>query len=249
MKTSLLDPVAAVYDRRTVSDMQSAAVTDRRYSSFPLRILCVFCALAVASPATAATVWTSPTWNVTTAIPDNDDVGLTDSRAVSVPGMMGIESVAVTLDLTGGWNGDLYAYLVHGSGFSVLLNRPGRSLASPDGSATVGMDITFDDLAAADIHTAIPMGGGTVGGIYQPDGRASDPLSVLNTDPRTAMLASFNGLDPNGTWTLFVADQSPGETSTLQSWSLTITTVPEPSAALLTLLSATALLRRRRSVH
>ena len=155
----------------------------------------------------------------------------------------------MTLNLTGGWNGDLYAYVVHGTGFSVLLNRPGRSLGSPDGAASSGMTIELSDLGLSDIHTAIPMGGGTVSGIYQPDGRASDPLSVLNTDPRTSMLASFNGLDPNGTWTLFVADQSPGETSTLQSWSLTITTVPEPSAALLTLLSATAMLKRRRSVR
>jgi len=57
---------------------------------------------------------------------------------------------------------------------------------------------------------------------------------------------SFIGLDPNGNWTLFVADQAAGETSTLQSWTLTITGVPEPSAALFGGLGVLLLLRRRR---
>jgi hypothetical protein len=41
-------------------------------------------------------------------------------------------------------------------------------------------------------------------------------------------LASFNGMDPNGTWTLFFADLSAGNTSTLNGWSLDVTAVPEP---------------------
>lgn len=96
------------------------------------------------------------------------------------------------------------------------------------------------------VTTAIPISGGAVTGTYQPDGRATDPLTVLNTDARPAMLADFIGLDPNGNWTLFVADQNPGDTSTLQSWTLTIKAVPEPSAALLSLLGAVLLLRRSR---
>jgi hypothetical protein len=35
-------------------------------------------------------------------------------------------------------------------------------------------------------------------------------------------------MNPNGTWTLFIADLSGGEQSTLVSWSLDITAVPEP---------------------
>jgi hypothetical protein len=42
-----------------------------------------------------------------------------------------------------------------------------------------------------------------VSGTYQPDGRTTDPLTVLDTDPRMAMLSSFTGLDANVTWTLF----------------------------------------------
>jgi subtilisin-like proprotein convertase family protein len=204
--------------------------------------------LAVNSSSFAATTW-SQTWNVSTAIPDNDDVGFADTRTINVPDITEIESVTVGLNFTGGWNGDLYAYLVHGSGFAVLLNRPGRSAGNPDGSATVGMEVTFDDSAFADLHTAIPMSGGSVSGTYQPDGRIIDPLVVLDTDLRPAMLSSFIGLDASGNWTLFVADQAAGETSTLQSWTLTITGVPEPSAALLGGLGMLLLLRRRRGAH
>ena len=86
--------------------------------------------------ASAATTW-SNTWNVSTAIPDNDDVGYTNSRIVADAGLVEIQNVTVNLNFTGGWNGDLYAYLSHGNGFSVLLNRPGRTAGpGPGGPAS-----------------------------------------------------------------------------------------------------------------
>jgi subtilisin-like proprotein convertase family protein len=201
----------------------------------------------LALPAAASTTWNGPTWNVSTVIPDNDQVGITDTRTISVPDITEIESVTVTISLSGGWNGDIYAYLVHDSGFSVLLNRPGRSIANPDGSGTVGMEFTFDDSAVSDIHTAIPMSGGVVTGTYQPDGRITDPYETLNTDSRPAMLSSFIGLNAGGNWTIFLADQSAGSESTLEGWSLQITGVPEPKAALLGGLGLLLLLGRRRN--
>ena len=39
---------------------------------------------------------------------------------------------------------------------------------------------------------------------------------------------AFNGLNPNDTWTLFFADTVNGDTTTVNSWSLDITAVPEP---------------------
>src|SRR6186997_538920 len=59
---------------------------------------------------------------------------------------------------------------------------------------------------------------------------ATGPVSVLDTDARTLLLSSFNGLDPHGGWTLFVADISSGEEHTLNSWSLQLTGVPEPAS-------------------
>ena len=52
---------------------------------------------------------------------------------------------------------------------------------------------------------------------------------MLNTSGRSAYLNAFNSLDPNGTWTLFIADLSSGDTSTLVSWELDITAIPEPA--------------------
>jgi subtilisin-like proprotein convertase family protein len=203
--------------------------------------------LAVNPSSFAATTITE-TFTVNTTIPDNDDLGLADYRTITAPGLTEIESITVALNFTGGWNGDLYAHLVHDSGFSVLLNRPGRTDGNPDGAGSSGMTINLSDLAPTDIHTAIP-NSGLATGTYQPDARTADPLLVTDASPRSAFLSSFTGLDPNGTWTLFVADQSPGAESLLQSWTLNITAVPEPSAAVLGILSSALLLRRRRPCH
>jgi hypothetical protein len=60
------------------------------------------------------------------------------------------------------------------------------------------------------------------GSAWSPDGRIVNPLTALDTDSRTAMLNSFNGLDPNGSWTFFLADLSSGEVSTVAKWGLNI---------------------------
>lgn len=207
----------------------------------------LLCCFAASPMALSAATW-SQTWEVSTAIPDSNDVGFNDLRNLAIPEITEIQTVTVNLNFANGWNGDLYSYLTHDTGFAVLLNRPGRSLSNSDGSGTSGMNITFDDAAGTDLHTAIPLSGGPVEGAFQPSGRNIDPLLVLDSDPRTALLDSFLGLDPSGTWNLFVADQSAGDTSTLESWTLTITGVPEPSAyaALLGLAAAAACLLRRR---
>ena len=209
--------------------------------------LSLFLLMTAATLTPAATVITE-TYNVSALIPDNNDVGFADIRTISAPGLTEIVDVNVGLVFSGGWNGDLYAYLVHESGFSVLLNRVGRTGGTLDGSASSGMNITLDDEALNEAHVSFA-NTGVVTGTYQPDARETDPLLVLDTDVRTAKLDSFIGLDPNGTWTLFVADQSAGETSTLQTWSLTITAIPEPGSAVLGLLGTAVMMRRRRKAE
>jgi uncharacterized protein (TIGR03382 family) len=206
--------------------------------------LSLFLWLTAATLTPASTVITQ-TYNVSALIPDNNDVGFADIRTISAPELTEIVDVNVGLVFNGGWNGDLYAYLVHGSGFSVLINRVGRTAGEPDGSASSGMNITLDDDATGDAHVSFA-NTGYITGTYQPDARTADPLGVLDSSPRAAFLSSFNGLDPNGTWTLFVADQSAGATSTLQSWSLAITAIPEPGTAVLGLLGVAVVVRRRR---
>ena len=67
--------------------------------------------LLLASFATQATVYTT-NWNSAFAnngiVPDGSFTGWADNRNVSAPAGT-ISSLAVTLNVTGGWNGDLYA--------------------------------------------------------------------------------------------------------------------------------------------
>src|SRR5437763_417757 len=67
-------------------------------------------------------------------IPDGNAAGWSDSRTVSLTlpdpadgTTTEITDVNVRLNISGGYNGDLYGYLVHSSGFAVLLNRSGKT--------------------------------------------------------------------------------------------------------------------------
>ena len=191
-----------------------------------------------------AAVVMNPTFAINAVVPDNSAVGLSDTRTLSST-IDSISSVSVALTMRDGWAGDIYAYLVHGSGFSVLLNRPGKSLALPAGSDASRIEVTFTDDSLADIHNAIA-NEGVLSGAFQPDARNVDPANALDSSPRSAFLNTFQGLDANGDWTLFIADVSAGDTMVLESWTLTVTGVPEPSAMLLALAGMPLLWKRRR---
>jgi subtilisin-like proprotein convertase family protein len=169
-------------------------------------------------------------------IPDNNPSGYADTMAVGALAD-NILNVTVTLDITGGYNGDLYAYLAGpNGGFAMLLNRVGVSGSSTYGYGDAGFNITLDDSGSnPDIHTYQTVsnpGGGQLTGIWGSDGENISPLSSPGSFTGTAgsaTLASFDNLNATGTWTLFLADLAAGNQSTIVSWSLDITTVPEPS--------------------
>lgn len=173
--------------------------------------------LAVAAFATQATIY-STNWNsgvnATFAnngiVPDGSFTGWADSRNVSAPAGT-VNTVAVTLNLTGGWNGDLYAYLVHGSGFTVLLDRVGYT-GSGLGYSTSGMNVIFTTGAPSIETTPVPLSGG----LYSPDPSYAGSLS------------SFSGLPASGTWSLFVADLSSGDVTTVSNWGLQMDIVAVP---------------------
>jgi len=160
-------------------------------------------------------------------IPDGNANGY--FTTINVESAETIHSLTVSFDVTGGNTGDLYAYLTRdGGGFAVLLNRVGKTSSTPFGYCDSAFTVTLSDAAATDIH-AYSSGGPAVVGSYQPDGRNVDPLVVLDTDSRGAMLSSFNNYSAAGVWTLFFADMAGGnQQSTLESWSLEINAVPEP---------------------
>lgn len=216
-----------------------------------LRFLAVSVVLAFSAASFADPIVETHSFNdLLLDLPDGNASGLVNLQPISSQ-VTEIESLTVTLNVGGTFNGDLYAYLTHDTGFSVLLNRSGRSVADSFGYSDDGYTITLDDLAADNIHTyqsiTTPTPGSPLTGIWQPDGRNVDPDSVLDTTPSTAMLASFNGTDANGNWTLFIADLSVGDTHTLNAWGLTITGIPEPATlGLISALGISILFIRRR---
>lgn len=196
---------------------------------------------------------TAYTMNVNTGIPDADPSGLASTILVNTP-IQTIDIITVTLKIESDfamWNGDYYAYLVHESGFVVLMNRPGRTATNLDGYSDSGFHITFDDLATGDVHwyqSILNPAGDLLTGDWQPDGRQIDPSDSLDTTPRGVGLSAFNGANPNGDWTLYVADVAAGGEGRLVSWTLNLQgQVPEPSTPLLTALGLfLAVLHRRR---
>ena len=170
-------------------------------------------ALLLSGAAAQATMFSSGTLN--TAIPDGNPNGITSAICVSGLGNV-LSGVTVTVNVTGGFNGDLVCYLSHGDGTVVLLNRIGSTGGSPLGSATAGFtSFTFSDSGSSGLHGITGTEGSPLTGSYQPDSGGA----ALNT--------GFSG-NPNGTWTIFFADMAGGggsSPSTLIDWSLDITAV------------------------
>lgn len=178
-------------------------------------------ALLLASATAQGGIYTSfnsPTLNTT--IPDANPTGISSTINVSVLGTV-LNDVNVWINVSGGANGDLYAYLSHNGILVPLLSRVGTGLGDAIqthfGYSTAGFsNVRLDDAASASIHGVESPGSSTTVS-YTPDGGS---------------LASFNNSNPNGNWTIFFADMASGGgsgPSTLVSWGLEITAVPEPA--------------------
>jgi len=212
-----------------------------------LCLLSVATILAIPTGHAASIIESYSSGTINLGIPDGNPSGLANVINVPASGIGSIQDISVTLNITGTWNGDLYATLQHSSGFAVLLNRVGRTAGDAFGFGDGGFNIVLNDLGGFDdIHNETS-GGGLMSGTFGSDGRLIDPDLVVDTDPRTALLTSFDANDANGNWTLFVADLSGGDPNTLVSWGVEITgQVPEPGVSLLLAGSALLAFRRRR---
>ena len=219
--------------------------------------------LALTSPTHGQFIVGTNVDSLAAVIPDNLLSGYQNTLVIN--GVAGpIADVNLTLNISGGYNGDLYALLSHGTNAAILLNRVGRTSSSSAGYPDTGFGptagqivFTLDDQAASDVHAyrTFPYAlnaAGQLTGRWQPDGRYIDPLASggsFGTAARSRMLGVFNGSDCNGAWILFIADVAGGNESILNSWGLSITIVPEPSGALLLAAGLATLLQQIRRRH
>jgi hypothetical protein len=209
-----------------------------------VKLLSVVGSFAIAS-AVSAQVFTF-NYTANSAIPDGDANGVSfvgNVSGVTWPAASPNTgySTAAFMEIVGSpiaYNSDYYATLVNNASGqkAVLLNRVGKGEAGFQfGYGDNGMNIKLKDSAAnGDIHVykrvTDPLGG-ILTGTWQPDGRDVQPESVTTGDARNRTLSQFNGVNPNGNWTLFVADVAGGQgNGTITTWGLEFTAVPEPQA-------------------
>jgi subtilisin-like proprotein convertase family protein len=189
--------------------------------------------LWVAAPLLQAQSIETDTFTTNRLVPDGNAAGLSDVRTLN-SAIGNITGLSVGFKLTGEYNGDLYVYLRHASGYTVLLNRPGKTVANPAGYPDSGFNVTFQDSAAnGDVHLyqniTTPTAGSPLTGAWQPDGRTNDPTTVTDASTRATTLSNFNGLNAAGEWTLYVSDLQSGGTNLVTEWSLQITGAATPT--------------------
>jgi hypothetical protein len=169
---------------------------------------------------------------------------------ITVSGLTGVVSNvdAILHWYTHTWPEDVDMLLVGPTGASMIL----MSDAGGSGGAS-SADLTFSDSAA----DYLPQYTDPVTGTYKPtnyEGYDGDgfPASAP-AGPYGSTLSVFNGTDPNGTWKLYVVDDSTGDRGSIYRWKLSIDTeeasaIPEPSTVALVLAGlAIAVLKRRRA--
>jgi uncharacterized repeat protein (TIGR01451 family) len=139
---------------------------------------------------------------------------------IPVSGRTGVVGkVTVTLNgVTHGFPDDIDVILVSPSGQKVVLMSD-----TGGGRSITNVNLTFDDSALA----TLPDTDQILSGTYQPtDFEPGDnfpppaPVGAVST-----FLSAFNGSTPNGNWSLYVVDDSIGDSGLISSWSLSISTI------------------------
>ena len=148
--------------------------------------------------------------------------------SVAVAGITGIVTkVTATLaNFSHTWPHDVGVVLAGPTGQNVLL------MSDVGGGNPVSNAIlTFDDAAAGTLN-----GGPIVSGTYKPgSANVNDPFPTgAPPSPYGTAFSVFNGINPNGAWSLYVVDDAAQDGGTINGgWSLGISTRP-PTALLST---------------
>lgn len=201
----------AAYDSTTMcwSATSSLAVTVSTYTPEPVTgnpsvtNVCsgASSAMVAVNPPSGTSSTTVSSGTIDMDIPDDLNTGITSSLNVStIPAGATITGIAVTVDITHEFDGDLRIRLVGANGTTVTLSNQNG------GSGENYTNTVFSSTATTDITDGTPPYTGT----FLPEGNLSNVYAVTN-----------------GTWSLKVADLDAIFEGTLNDWSITITyTVP-----------------------
>ncbi|MBU3822841.1 proprotein convertase P-domain-containing protein [Flavobacteriaceae bacterium XHP0103] len=120
----------------------------------------------------------------------------TYNTTITVPDSYVLTDVNVTVNISHTWNEDLDIYLISPTGTTVELSTDNG------GNGDNYNNVTFDDAST----NTLPTGNTTLSGTYRPEGS----------------LASFNGQNSNGDWTLRVTDDTNWDGGTINSITLNL---------------------------
>jgi subtilisin-like proprotein convertase family protein len=196
--------------------------------------LAVVAALGLASAASAATISNNEGITINDGgICDANNMAIEPGPAtpypseIAVSGLGSVSDVNVTVTgLSHTFPDDIGLLLVSPAGQSVIL------MTDSGGDVEVnGINLTFDDAATAYLPDSGPLtsetyrptrGTASVGGAQL---GCAAPASFPGTAPASpygSSLSVFNDTDPNGTWKLYVIDDSLFDTGSITGWSLDI---------------------------
>ena len=145
----------------------------------------------------------------------------------------------VTVTLTGvshTYPDDIGVLLVGPTGVKVRLwSDAGGGDGGAGGGIISNLNLTFDDSAARFLPDGITGDPVITSGTYKPtlgtSGNGQGPAHPTDfsapapVSPYALTLSSFNGVNPNGNWSLYVDDDAAGDSGAISGgWSLTITT-------------------------
>jgi hypothetical protein len=168
---------------------------------------------------------------------DGVETPLIQTIVSSDPGVV-IDGVSLVLNISGGYNGDLYGYLSYNDGVSekslIILNRIGGGYldASGSGFGTASPSITGSTDAEryqSLLSQGVNLTDSGSGNIRDATTTAGNPLAVGNylADSTATFASTFGGMSASGTWSLLLFDRFSGGQSTLVGWGLEV--VPEPT--------------------
>ena len=143
------------------------------------------------------------------ALPDNDPAGITSTFTLADCDI--VEDVNIGVQATHTWVGDLIVEVTSPGGTTVsLMDQPGVP-AGTFGCNNNNAALVFDDDGAMVVEDVC---NATTDDPWIVDGSSWAPIGSL---------ASINGEDGNGTWTLFISDNAAGDTGQLDDWTVDAT--------------------------